>query len=246
MMNLLGMRINKYLTDRGYCSRRAADKLIEARRVMIGGRVAVLGDQVAADDVVMVDGKKIDAAGGDDASSRVYIMYNKPFGVTCTTDAEIPKNIIDAVKHPLRVFPIGRLDKASTGLIFLTNDGDIVNKILRARYGHEKEYEVEIDVPFPDLFIKKLSGGVNIGDYVTKPCRVTRRDKKSFTIILTEGKNRQIRRMTAALGYHVKRLHRVRIMNILLGDLAEGAWRDIPPKKLHELKALLHEQEKSL
>ena len=239
------MRINKYLTDRGYCSRRAADRLIEAGRVLIGERIAVLGDQVASDEVVLVDGKKIETAGRDNASSRVYIMYNKPFGITCTTDAEIPENIISAVKHPLRVFPIGRLDKASTGLIFLTNDGDIVNKILRARYGHEKEYEVEVDTPFPNSFLKKMSGGIAIDDYVTKPCVVTRdHDEKNFKIILTEGKNRQIRRMCAALGFHVKRLHRVRIMNIVLGNLAEGAWCDIPKEKLDELKSILLKQEK--
>ena len=239
------MRINKYFTDRGYCSRRAADKLIEARRVKINGRVAVLGDQISPDtDIITVDDKKI-AIAATDENQRVYLMYNKPFGVTCTTDPDTERNIVDAVNHKTRVFPIGRLDKASTGLIFLTNDGDIVNKILRAQYGHEKEYVVEVGAPFPDSFLKKMSRGVDIGGYITKPCSVTRGnaiDEKTFTIILTEGKNRQIRRMTASLGFKVKRLHRVRIMNVQIGDLADGAWRDIPPQELATLKKTLATQ----
>lgn len=231
------MRINKFFTDRGHCSRREADKLIEAGRVKINDRRAVLGDQVAESDVVKLDGKIIEAA-----DRRIYIMYNKPFGVTCTSDTRIEKNIIDAVNHPLRVFPIGRLDKASTGLIFLTNDGDIVNKILRAQYGHEKEYDVEVNAPFPEKFLKHMAGGVDIGGYLTKPCKIMRRGPQQFTIILTEGKNRQIRRMTDALGFKVKRLHRVRIMNVKISDLAAGQWQDIPPKDLVRLKNTLVQQ----
>lgn len=231
------MRINKFFTDSGYCSRREADKLIEAGRVKINGRRAVLGDQVADADEVTLDGKKIT---GD--NKRVYIMFNKPFGVTCTTDARIEGNIVEAVNHPLRVFPIGRLDKASTGLIFLTNDGEIVNKILRAQFGHEKEYQVQVNEPFPEKFLKHMANGVDIGGYITRPCKITRTDEDKFTIILTEGKNRQIRRMTDALGFKVKRLHRVRIMNVRIGDLASGEWRDISAKDLVTLKNTLAQQ----
>ncbi len=231
------MRINKYFTDRGLCSRREADRLIEAGRIRINGVKAVLGDQVTDDDIVTLDGKKVMTK-----QSPVYIMYNKPYGITCTADQNIAGNIVAAVKHPVRVFPIGRLDKASTGLIFLTNDGDIVNKILRAQYGHEKEYEVEVNEEYPDRFLRKMAVGVNIGDYITKPCALTRLDEKNFSIILTEGKNRQIRRMTDACGFKVKRLHRVRIMNVRIGDLAPGQWKNIPPKELAELKKNLDEQ----
>lgn len=232
------MRINKYFTDRGYCSRREADRLIEAGRVKINGRKAVLGDKVEETDNVTIDGNKLTTRG-----KRVYVMYNKPFGVTCTTDRETPRNIVDEIKHPLRVFPIGRLDKASTGLIFLTNDGDIVNKILRAQYGHEKEYEVEVNAPYPDSFLKDMASGVDIGDYTTKPCKLTRLSDTWFSIVLTEGKNRQIRRMTEALGFKVKQLHRIRIMNVLIGDLDLGKWKDIPVDDLEKLKAMLEAQD---
>lgn len=225
------MRINKYFTDQGYCSRRQADKLIEEKRVKINGRIAVLGDQVNDSDVVTVDDKpvKIDAP-------KTYIMYNKPRGVTCTTEASVKDNIIEVVKHPLRVFPIGRLDKDSTGLIFLTNDGDIVNKILRAQYGHEKEYVVEINRPVDDTFLQNMSQGVDIGDHITLPCKVKKVGGNTFNIILTEGKNRQIRRMCDALGATVKNLHRIRIMNIKIGDLKMGQWKDIPLPSLQALK----------
>lgn len=232
------MRINRYFSDAGHCSRREADRLIAAGRVRINGRIAVLGDQISDTDDITLDNKKIERGG----ASRVYIMYNKPFGVTCTTDRTIERNIVDAVKHPARVFPIGRLDKASTGLIFLTNDGDIVNKILRAQYGHEKEYDVEINAPYPFDFLKKMAGGVDIGGYITKPCKLQQLSDTQFSIVLTEGKNRQIRRMTEALGYKVKRLHRVRIMNVEIGDLKSGEWKDIPEKELSVLKKILDEQ----
>ena len=225
------MRINKFFTEQGFCSRRQADKLIEEERVKINGRVAVLGDQVAEGDEVTLDGKVISFN-----PTKTYIMYNKPRGITCTTDLSIEGNIIDAIKHPLRVFPIGRLDKDSTGLIFLTNDGDIVNKILRAQFGHEKEYVVEINRPVDDEVLKKLSGGVDIGDHVTLPCKVRKIGGNTFSIILTEGKNRQIRRMCEALGSRVKNLHRIRIMNIKIADLKMGQWKDIPKDQLDALK----------
>lgn len=234
------MRINKFLTDRGYCSRREADRLIEAKRVQINGRVAVLGDQVlienkdGAADRVSVDGVEISAA-----ADKVYIMYNKPRGITCTSEPNVTDNIIQAVRHSQRVFPIGRLDKDSTGLIFLTNDGDIVNKILRAQFGHEKEYVVEINRPADDGFLAKMAKGVDIGGYVTQPCPVKKMGGNTFSIILTEGKNRQIRRMCEALGAVVKNLRRIRIMNVKIGSLKEGSWRDIPVEELKSLKAAL-------
>lgn len=231
------MRINKLFTDRGQCSRREADRLIEAGRVRINGQKAVLGDQVAETDEVTLDGKKI-----TQKPPAAYIMYNKPFGVTCTSDPEIKDNIVASVNYPQRVFPIGRLDKASTGLIFLTNDGDIVNKILRAQYGHEKEYEVEVNAPYPMSFLKKMSDGVDIGGYITKPCKVERLSETWFSIVLTEGKNRQIRRMTDELGHKVKKLHRIRIMNVNIGDLEIGQWQDIPAKQLATLKNTLTQQ----
>lgn len=231
------MRINKFFTERGLCSRREADRLIEARRVKINDRVAVLGDQVNEGDKVFVDGKLIEFS-----PPKTYIMYNKPRGITSTTDLRIDGNIVDAVAHPERVFPIGRLDKDSTGLIFLTNDGDIVNKILRAQFGHEKEYIVEINRPVDESFIKKLSSGVDIGGYVTKPCKVKKVGGNTFTIILTEGKNRQIRRMCEAQGAVVKNLQRVRIMNVKLGSLKSGQWQDIPAGELSELMKVLETQ----
>jgi 23S rRNA pseudouridine2604 synthase len=228
------MRINKFFTERGYCSRRQADKLIEDKRVTINGRIAVLGDQVSESDIVLIDGKAIVIN-----SLRTYIMYNKPRGITCTTDIRIAGNIIDAIKHPLRVFPIGRLDKESTGLILLTNDGDIVNKILRAQFGHEKEYIVEINRPIDEGFLNKMAQGINIGDHVTLPCKIKKVGGNTFNIILTEGKNRQIRRMCEALGAVVKNLHRVRIMNIKIGNLRPGQWVDIPKPDFEELQRTL-------
>ncbi len=228
------MRINRFFTDLGYCSRREADKLIEAGRVRINERLAVLGDQVSENDQVFVDSKQLHYS-----PPKVYIMYNKPTGITCTTERQIDGNIIDAINHPLRIFPIGRLDKDSSGLILLTNDGDIVNKILRAEFEHEKEYVVEVDKPFNEEFIFKMSQGVDIGDHFTIPCAVRTINRQTFSIILTEGKNRQIRRMCEALGYNVRRLQRIRIMNLLLADMKPGQWKDIPVEKLQDLKASL-------
>ncbi len=232
------MRINKFFTEQGYCSRREADRLIESRRVKINDRVAVLGDQVQEGDQVFVDGQRIEFN-----PPKTYIMYHKPRGITSTTDLRVEGNIVEAVAHQERVFPIGRLDKESTGLIFLTNDGDIVNKILRAQFGHEKEYIVEINRPVDESFVKKLSQGVDIGGYVTKPCKVRKISGNTFSIILTEGKNRQIRRMCEAQGVVVKNLQRIRIMNIKLGSLHPGEWQDIPKDQLNELKAMLEKNQ---
>lgn len=228
------MRINKYLTDQGYCSRREADRLIEAKRVKIGDRLAVLGDQVGESDVVTVDGKPIKAD-----APKIYLMYNKPRGIVCTTDLREKDNIIDAIKYKTRIFPIGRLDKDSTGLIFLTNDGDIVNKILRAQYGHEKEYVVNIDKPFDEKFLKQMASGVDIGDHKTLPCRLDTINRSTFSIILTEGKNRQIRRMCEALGYKVRHLQRIRIMNVKLGNLKEGEIKPISQTEFSLLQKAL-------
>jgi 23S rRNA pseudouridine2604 synthase len=228
------MRINKFFTEQGYCSRREADRLIQAGRVKINERLAVLGDQVGADDSVFLDGQLIEFH-----PPKKYIMYNKPLGITCTTDLRVEGNIIDAVKHDLRIFPIGRLDKYSTGLIFLTNDGDIVNKILRAQFGHEKEYIIEINCPVTDDFIRKMSSGVDIGGYVTKNCKVKKIRGNTFSIILTEGKNKQIRRMCEALDTVVKKLHRIRIINVNIGSLRSGEWVDIDPKLLGEMHKIL-------
>jgi 23S rRNA pseudouridine2604 synthase len=214
-------RINKYLSEVGYCSRRASDKLIDEGRVRINGVIPEKGTKVLPGDVVSVDGKTINEPEED----FIYIAFNKPIGIVCTTDTIREKdNIIDYIKYPKRIFPIGRLDKPSEGLIFLTNDGDIVNKILRARNNHEKEYEVTVNKPITKAFIQKMSGGVPILDTVTRKCFVKQTGTFTFTIILTQGLNRQIRRMCEFLDYRVTKLKRVRIMNIKL-DVPVGKWR---------------------
>jgi len=228
------MRINKFFTENGICSRREADRFIEEGRVQINGQVAKLGDQVEDGDQVTLNGKPVRVE-----TKKVYIMFNKPPGVICTTDHGIKGNIVDAVNHPLRVYNIGRLDRDSKGLILLTNDGSIVNKILRAQFGHEKEYIVATMSPVSDEFLFKMARGVDIGNHVTKPCTVKRLNPSTFAMILTEGKNRQIRRMCEALGAKVRHLQRVRIMNIKLGDLPEGKWKDIPEKDLSTLLKIL-------
>ncbi len=225
------MRINKYFTDRGLCSRRQADKFIREGRIKINGKVAILGDQISENDNITLDDSPTAIE-----NSKVYIMYNKPVGVTCTTELNVTRNIVAEIKHPKRIFPIGRLDKDSTGLIFLTNDGDIVNQILRAQFNHEKEYIVQVDRPMDAKFIIKMSSGVNIGDHMTMPCKVKAVNPKSFSIILTEGKNRQIRRMCETLGYQVRSLQRIRIMNVKLGSLAQGHWQNIPQQELDQIK----------
>lgn len=228
------MRINKFISESGFCSRREADKLIEAKRVTINGSIAELGSQAEVGDDVRIDGKPLGKK-----KEAVYIALNKPVGITSTTELHIPGNIIDFVKHPERIFPIGRLDKDSQGLILLTNDGDIVNQILRAENNHDKEYIVTVNKPITPAFLKGMASGVEILDTVTKPCEVYRVNERVFRIILTQGLNRQIRRMCQAFGYRVTRLERIRIMNIKLGSLKIGQWRDLTNNELKELTSLL-------
>lgn len=233
-------RLNKYISESGFCSRREADKLIEADRVMINDKIPELGTKVLPDDVVKVDGKVIGAT-AKDKSDRVYIAYNKPVGITCTTERHVRGNIIDAIKHKERIFPIGRLDKPSEGLIFLTSDGDIVNKILRAENAHEKEYVVTVDKPLSGRFAMRMERGVPILGTVTKPCKVKIQSKFVFKIVLTQGLNRQIRRMCEFLGYEVKKLKRTRIMNVDLAGIKVGQWRDLSENEMAEInKAVLH------
>ena len=228
------VRINKYLSEAGFCSRRKADEYIAQGRVKINGKVPEMGTKVAPGDVVTVDGKRIEEPKED----FVYLAFNKPRGIVCTTDTRRERdNIIDFINYPSRIFPIGRLDKASEGLIFLTNDGDIVNKILRARNNHEKEYVVRVNRRITPDFVKKMSGGVPILDTVTRPCKVKKLDDFTFNIILTQGLNRQIRRMCEHLGYRVKKLERVRIMNVKL-DMPKGRWRYLSRKELKEIQRL--------
>jgi 23S rRNA pseudouridine2604 synthase len=230
------IRINKYLSQAGFCSRREADKYITDERVTINGVIAKMGEKIdPEDDTIAVDGEKISKK----QNKRIYIILNKPKGIVCTTDSGVEKdNIIDYINHSKRIFPIGRLDKTSEGLIFLTNDGDIVNKILRAKNKHEKEYHVTVDKPIDHDFIKQMSKGIPILNTVTRPCEVKLIKDHEFKIILTQGMNRQIRRMCEYLGYRVKRLNRIRIMNIKL-DIRVGEWRYFSESELSELKGLL-------
>ena len=216
------MRLNKYISETGACSRREADQWIEAGRVTLNGVRAQLGLKVQPDDEVRVDGELIGAK-----KKPVYIALNKPAGITCTTESHVKDNIVDFIGHPERIFPVGRLDKDSEGLILLTNNGDIVNEILRSENEHEKEYIVWVNRPITDLALSMLAGGVKIMGETTKRCRVERIDRESFRMILTQGLNRQIRRMCSALGYRVQRLRRVRIMNVELGALRAGQWRNL-------------------
>ena len=228
-------RINKYLSEVGYCSRRAADKLIDQGRVTINGVVPEVGTKIAPKDEVRVDGELI----ATPTEKSIYIAFNKPVGIVCTTDTKVEKdNIIDYINYPSRIFPIGRLDKPSEGLIFLTNDGDIVNKILRARNNHEKEYIVTVNHPITQKFIQKMSNGVPILDTITRKCYVEQLSKNQFKIILTQGLNRQIRRMCEYLDYRVLKLKRVRIMNISL-DTPVGKWRYLTDKELKEINRLV-------
>lgn len=228
------MRINKFISETGFCSRREADKLIESGRVKINGEVAVLGSQAELGDDVRIDGRRI-----GEQKRHVYIALNKPVGITSTTEQHIKGNIVDFIGHKERIFPIGRLDKDSEGLILLTNDGDVVNPILRSEGKHEKEYIVTVDQPISDSFVKGMSEGVRILGSMTLPCKVTRAGDRVFRIILTEGKNRQIRRMCEAFGYHVRKLKRVRIMNIQLGALPTGQWRDLTEEEKKTLFQML-------
>lgn len=228
------MRINKYLSEAGVCSRRGADKWIEAGRVKINGAFAEVGSKVGDDDIVTVDDKEIKLEKG-----YVYLKLNKPRGITSTTERHIKGNIVDFVGHKERIFHIGRLDKDSEGLILLTNDGDIVNEILRKEGRHEKEYIVTVDKPITDSFIRQMAEGVEILDTVTLPAEVEKVNAKTFKIILTQGLNRQIRRMCEALGYEVKQLRRLRVMNILVDDLKLGEWKDLTEDEKSELFDML-------
>ena len=234
-------RINKYLSEVGYCSRREADKLIEQGRVTLNGKVPEMGTKISEGDLVQVDGKSI----SEPKEKPVYLAFNKPVGIVCTTDTGVEKdNIIDFINYPKRIFPIGRLDKPSEGLIFLTNDGDIVNKILRARNNHEKEYLVTVDKPITPEFLKKMRNGVPILDTVTRKCEVHQVSKYQFRIILTQGLNRQIRRMCEYLDYRVKKLKRIRIMNVTL-DVPVGKWRDLTASELKEIQRLVSHSSKT-
>ncbi|WP_291403900.1 23S rRNA pseudouridine(2604) synthase RluF [Daejeonella sp.] len=234
-------RINKYLSEIGFCSRRAADKLILENRVTINGVVPEMGTKIVAGDVVKVDGKLVSKP----EEKPVYIAFNKPIGIVCTTDTKVEKdNIIDYIKYPKRIFPIGRLDKPSEGLILLTSDGDIVNKILRARNNHEKEYLVSVNRPITNDFLKKMRAGVPILDTITRECEVEQIDKNRFKIILTQGLNRQIRRMCEYLDYKVTKLKRVRIMNIKL-DIPIGKWRYLSDDEMNEINRLISSSSKT-
>lgn len=224
------MRINKFISETGYCSRREADKLVESGKVTINGVKAELGSQAEQGDDVRVNGKRIGAH-----KRHVYIALHKPVGITSTTERHIKGNIVDFVGHSERIFPIGRLDKDSEGLILLTNDGDVVNPILRSEGKHEKEYIVTVDKPITEAFVKGMSQGVRILGSMTLPCKVTRVAERTFRIVLTEGRNRQIRRMCEAFGFHVRRLKRIRVMNIRLDELPVGKWRDLTEGERREL-----------
>ena len=232
-------RLNKYLSEAGYCSRREADRLIEAGKVTINDVLPELGTKVTDGDIVKVEGKII--VSNDE---YVYIALYKPTGITSTTDKTDPTNIVDFMKYNKRVFHIGRLDKDSEGLILMTNDGDIVNKILRANNNHEKEYIVQVDLNVTEEFITEMCNGVPVGDKITKNCKITRIDDNTFNIILTEGLNRQVRRMCSYFGYHVEKLKRVRVMNIEL-DMPKGKWRHLKEDELAELKRLVESSSKT-
>ncbi|MFZ4612994.1 MAG: 23S rRNA pseudouridine(2604) synthase RluF [Bacteroidia bacterium] len=235
-------RVNKYLSEVGYCSRRAADKLIEEGRVTINGKVPEMGTKVVSGDEVRVDGELISPPSKE---KFVYIAFNKPVGIVCTTDTNVERdNIIDYIHHPQRIFPIGRLDKPSEGLILLTSDGDIVNKILRSKNNHEKEYVVTVNKSINQDFIFKMGNGVPVLDTITKKCKVEQLDRTVFKIVLTQGLNRQIRRMCEYLGYEVIKLKRVRIMNIHL-DLPVGKWRNLTERELNEISKMVEGSSKT-
>ena len=227
-------RLNKAISETGFCSRRDADRLIEKGEVRVNGEIAVLGDKVRPEDSIKINNKLITKK-----RNKVYLAFNKPKGITCTTDSLIKGNIVSYINFPDRIFPIGRLDKPSEGLIFLTNDGDIVNKILRAKNNHEKEYIVNVDKMINSSFIEKMEDGVEILNTKTLPCRIKKIDNYTFKIILTQGLNRQIRRMCNALGYEVLKLNRIRIMNIKLGDLKLGEYRHFTNGELERILMLI-------
>lgn len=224
------IRLNKFLSDAGFCSRREGDRLVEQGRVTVNGETAVMGQKVTVQDIVMVDGKRISRE-----EEQILLAFNKPVGIECTSDLTNPDNIIDYIHYPKRIYPIGRLDKNSQGLILLTNDGSLVNHILKASNYHEKEYVVTVDKPVTEEFLKKMSSGVEILEQITRPCKVTKVSRHVFNIVLTQGLNRQIRRMCDALGYHVQKLQRIRVMNIKLGNLKKGSYRQLTDEELKEL-----------
>jgi len=234
-------RLNKYLSEVGYCSRRAADKLIDAGRVTINGKVPEMGTKVSPKDIVEVDGELISQRDQD----HIYLAFNKPIGIVCTTDTRVEKdNIIEYINYPKRIFPIGRLDKPSEGLILLTDDGDIVNKILRASNNHEKEYIVTVDTVISQTFVERMSNGIPVLDTITKKCKVEKLSKFQFKIILTQGLNRQIRRMCEYLNYEVTDLKRTRIMNIKL-DMPVGEYRELTKDELLDLNILIEDSTKN-
>lgn len=236
------VRINKYLSEIGFCSRRTADRLIEQSRIKINGKIPEKGTKISPSDEVRVDNKLV----SKQTEKHVYIAFNKPVGIVCTTDTRVEKdNIIDFINYPQRIFPIGRLDKPSEGLIFLTSDGDIVNKILRARNNHEKEYVVTVDRPVTADFINKMANGVPVLETITKKCKVKQSNKFEFRIILTQGLNRQIRRMCEYFNYNVQKLKRVRIMNVKL-DVPVGKWRHLTKKELKEIDRLTADSKKTI
>ncbi|MFT6924233.1 MAG: 23S rRNA pseudouridine2604 synthase [Crocinitomicaceae bacterium] len=235
------IRLNKAIAETGYCSRRAADRLIEDGIVKINGKLAELGTKVSNKDVITVGEEVITKE-----VRNIYLAFNKPMGIECTTDENIPKNIISYINYPERIYPVGRLDKPSEGLILMTNDGDIVNKILRSRNNHEKEYVVVVDKIITQEFLDGMSNGVPILEQITKKCKVSKVDPRCFNIVLTQGLNRQIRRMTEHFGYEVKKLRRVRIMNIELGNLQKGEYRDLTEKEFTELNELIGDSSKTV
>jgi 23S rRNA pseudouridine2604 synthase len=236
------IRLNKYFSEIGFCSRRAADKLIDQERVLINNKTAIVGQKVNRDDIIKVDGELLNTK----KERQVYLAFNKPIGIVCTTDTRVEKdNIIDFINYPSRIYPIGRLDKPSEGLIFLTNDGEIVNKILRARNNHEKEYLVTVNKPVTDDFISKMGIGIPILDTITRKCFVKQTHKKQFKIILTQGLNRQIRRMCEYLDYRVIKLIRTRIMNVNL-DLDVGKYRELTSKEIESIKELVVDSYKTI
>jgi len=233
-MEINQTRINKFLSESGFCSRREADKLLEEGRITVNGKVPEMGSKVSIDDEIRVDGKLV----REKREKPIYLAFNKPVGIECTTNQNVRDNIVDYINYPKRIFPIGRLDKASEGLIFMTDDGDIVNKILRARNNHEKEYVVTVNKPITDRFIQKMGNGVPILDTVTRKCKVEQISKYVFKIILTQGLNRQIRRMCEYLGYEVTALKRIRIININL-DIHVGRYRELTPDEIRQLNQLI-------
>lgn len=230
------MRLNKYLSDAGICSRREADRLVQEGKILVDGKAAVLGMQIAEGQEILVNGKAVRRE-----EKKVLLLFYKPRGIECTANPKIKNNVISYIDYPIRIYYIGRLDKDSEGLLLLTNQGELVNKMMRAGNCHEKEYLVTVDKPVTEDFIKKMSNGVPVLGTVTRKCRVEKTGEKTFRIILTQGLNRQIRRMCEYLGYRVKRLKRIRVMNLELGDLPVGQYREADKKELEDLKSLIQD-----